>query len=531
MDQLSQRMSDASISKATMERAEATKKLLASKLEDRKRETALRRQRRVELNNQLSRPGLSESEKAAIQANFDAMEKELLRDSRKRISVNDFEPLVIIGRGAFGEVKLVRSKLEGDSGAIYALKIMSKESMLVKNQVSHVITERDALAASAFSPTSTSSSSSSLSIPENWIIGLHYSFQDDEFLYLVMDFAPGGDLMALLIKRDILPEHWVKVYAAEAILAIQTVHSLGYIHRDLKPDNFLFDVKGHMKLTDLGLAAKFTADVDSLTRDASFIVAQTGPGGATSPTSSSSSATIDPVTNGTSTSETHKTDRTLVYSTVGTPDYIAPEVLLKKGYTNTVDFWSLGVILFECLLGYPPFYADDPISTCKRILHFRTTLKFPEERTRGLSPECIHFVQSLLQDASTRLGKNGIHELKEHAWFKDINWSELGKTPAPFISPVCTQYESVAKRLSAMPSSSPEFPSLLRELTANFDDFSALPVDDPRNHAALNTTHRNSPLKNAVSNQGSQKARARFVGYTFKRSKVPTYLPKPSEDE
>jgi hypothetical protein len=157
-------------------------------------------------------------------------------------------------------------------------------------------------------------------------------------------------------------------------------------------------------------------------------------------------------------------------------------------------------------------------------------LKFPEERTRGLSPECIHFVQSLLQDASARIGRNGIHELKEHPWFNGINWSELGTASAPFVSPVCIQYESVAARLAGMPSSSPELPRLLKELTANFDDFSSLPVDDPRNHAALNTAHRNSPMQNAVLNQGSQKARARFVGYTFKRAKTPN-MPQTPPDE
>ncbi len=124
-----------------------------------------------------------------------------------------------------------------EDGRIYAMKTMRKEAMLLKNQAAHVRAERDAMALS-----------------ENpWVVKLHYSFQDASNLYLVMDLCPGGDLMTLLIKEDVLPEAAVRLYAAEAVMAVDAVHKLGYIHRDLKPDNFLLDWRGHLKLTDLGL--------------------------------------------------------------------------------------------------------------------------------------------------------------------------------------------------------------------------------------------------------------------------------------
>jgi serine/threonine kinase 38 len=100
-----------------------------------------------------------------------------------------------------------------------------------------------------------------------------------------------------------------------------------------------------------------------------------------------------------------KRDRRLAFSTVGTPDYIAPEVLLKKGYEKSADWWSLGVILYECLIGYPPFYADGPVDTCRKILHWKQTLKWPSDRVRHLSAECVDFVRALLSDADKRLGK------------------------------------------------------------------------------------------------------------------------------
>ena len=157
-----------------------------------------------------------------------------MRQARKKMSITEFEPLTIIGRGAFGEVRVCRQISTGD---IVAVKKMRKEDMLNKNQLMHVRTEKEIMTAS-----------------NPWIVKLKYSFQDELFLYLVMDFLPGGDLMNLLMKKEILTEDEARFYTAEMILAVDSVHKLNCIHRDLKPDNILIDRRGHIQLSDFGLS-------------------------------------------------------------------------------------------------------------------------------------------------------------------------------------------------------------------------------------------------------------------------------------
>lgn len=159
---------------------------------------------------------LSADVKKQMQQRLQAQEDEFLKAKRKKMSVNDFETLTIIGRGAFGEVRVCRKK---DDKKIYAMKIMKKSEMLKKNQVQHIRAERDVLA-----------------LADNpWVVKLHYSFQDEKNLYLVMEYLPGGDLMTILMKYDILTEEQTRFYIAETALAIWSVHQLNYVHRDLKP--------------------------------------------------------------------------------------------------------------------------------------------------------------------------------------------------------------------------------------------------------------------------------------------------------
>ena len=162
------------------------------------------------------------------------------QDRNKRLAIDDFESLAIIGRGAFGEVRLVRRRDNIRTREVYALKSMLKDNMISKNQVHHIRAERDILTES-----------------ENpWIVTLFYSFQDATHLYMVMEYLPGGDLMGLLMKKDTFTETETIFYIAEISKAIASVHALGYIHRDLKPDNILLDWNGHIKLIDLGLCKK-----------------------------------------------------------------------------------------------------------------------------------------------------------------------------------------------------------------------------------------------------------------------------------
>ena len=155
-----------------------------------------------------------------------------MRQGRKKMTIREFEPLTIIGRGAFGEVRVCRQKSTGD---IVAIKKMRKEDMLKKNQLMHVRTEREIMTSS-----------------NEWIVNLKYSFQDEFYLYLVMDYLPGGDLMNLLMKKEILTEDEARFYTAEMILAVESVHKLNCIHRDLKPDNILMTEDEQIKICDFG---------------------------------------------------------------------------------------------------------------------------------------------------------------------------------------------------------------------------------------------------------------------------------------
>lgn len=190
--------------------------------------------------------GLAEEKKQTLRVVLEQEEVAIQKESRKTISTADFESLAVIGRGAFGEVRLARRKTKDlsdpDNGQIFALKSMKKEMMVIKNQVGHVKAERDALAKAETS--------------NRWLTSLHYSFTDESHLYMVMEFLPGGDLMSLLMKEDTFSETVTRFFMAEAAHAISCVHALGYIHRDIKPDNMLLDSRGHLKLTDLGLCKK-----------------------------------------------------------------------------------------------------------------------------------------------------------------------------------------------------------------------------------------------------------------------------------
>lgn len=195
--------------------------------------------------------GLTEEKKHQLRRHLEHEEMIIQKETRKKISTADFESLTVVGRGAFGEVRLVRSKPsklrhgEKESPAdiqIYALKSMKKEMMILKNQVGHVRAEREAL--------------SKATSDSRWLTALYYSFVDESHLYMVMEFLPGGDLMSLLIKEDTFSEGVTRFFMAEAAHAISAVHALGYIHRDIKPDNMLLDARGHLKLTDLGLCKK-----------------------------------------------------------------------------------------------------------------------------------------------------------------------------------------------------------------------------------------------------------------------------------
>jgi serine/threonine kinase 38 len=218
------------------------------------------------------------------------------------VQISDFEMLTIIGRGAFGEVRLVRKR---DTGRIYAMKKLRKVDMVKKDQVAHVIAERDVLSQTR----------------HDRVVKLYFSFQDVGYLYLIMEYLQGGDIMTLLMRRDVLTEAETRFYIAETVLALESVHELNYVHRDIKPDNIIIDNEGHIKLSDFGLCRSFEPTFLTPTE-----AEQVHGGRVAAP----------PIGIGGGDGEKEKqlswrrSKREKLFSTVGTPDYIAPEILMKK---------------------------------------------------------------------------------------------------------------------------------------------------------------------------------------------------------
>lgn len=371
-----------------------------------------RRERRWVLEQQLASSGVSEEEQMHLIKDLERKETEYMRLQRHKMGVDDFELLTIIGRGAFGEVKLCRAK---STGQVYAMKKLKKSEMLSRGQVEHVRAERNLLA----------------EVDSHCIVKLYYSFQDAEYLYLIMEYLPGGDMMTLLMRKDTLSEDVARFYIAQSVLAIESIHKHKYIHRDIKPDNLLLDKNGHMKLSDFGLCKPLDCTTLSTLHENEPINDE----------NLRESMDIDGCSPDSKIGGPWKSQReqlqhwqrnrrTLAYSTVGTPDYIAPEVLLKKGYWVECDWWSLGAIMYEMLVGYPPFYSEDPMATCKKIVHWKHYLKFPEEAR--LSPEAKDLIYRLLCDVEHRLGSRGANEIKAHPWFKSIVWDKLYEVEAAY---------------------------------------------------------------------------------------------------
>uniref|UniRef100_A0A8C4RPU6 non-specific serine/threonine protein kinase n=1 Tax=Erpetoichthys calabaricus TaxID=27687 RepID=A0A8C4RPU6_ERPCA len=358
--------------------------------------------RRMQLEQEMSKAGLSEAEQEQMRKMLYQKESNYNRLKRAKMDKSMFVKIKTLGIGAFGEVCLTRKV---DTNALYAMKTLRKKDVLNRNQVAHVKAERDILAEA----------------DNEWVVKLYYSFQDKDCLYFVMDYIPGGDMMSLLIRMGVFPENLARFYIAELTLAIESVHKMGFIHRDIKPDNILIDLDGHIKLTDFGLCTGFRWTHNSKYYQKGSHIRQDSmePGDFWDDVSNCRCGdrlmTLEQ-------RSTRMHQRCLAHSLVGTPNYIAPEVLLRKGYTQLCDWWSVGVILFEMLVGQPPFLAPTPTETQLKVGKVK------------LSQEAVDIISRLCCAAEERLGGNGASEIKAHAFFEKLDFSSNLRTqPAPYL--------------------------------------------------------------------------------------------------
>ncbi|KAL0967356.1 hypothetical protein UPYG_G00251210 [Umbra pygmaea] len=362
----------------------------------------MRMHRKKQLESEMQRVGLSGDAQEQMRMMLSQKESNYIRLKRAKMDKSMFKRIKTLGIGAFGEVCLARKE---DTGALYAMKTLRKKDVLLRNQVAHVKAERDILAEA----------------DNEWVVRLYYSFQDKDNLYFVMDYIPGGDMMSLLIRLGIFKEELAQFYIAELTCAVESVHKMGFIHRDIKPDNILIDRDGHIKLTDFGLCTGFRWTHDSKYYQSGDHVRQDSMDFSKEweqdPANCRCADRLKPLER----RKARQHQRCLAHSLVGTPNYIAPEVLLRTGYTQLCDWWSVGVILYEMVVGQPPFLATTPLETQIKVINWQTTLHVPPQAK--LSPEASDLIIKLCRGPEDRLGKNGADEIKAQPFFKSVDFS------------------------------------------------------------------------------------------------------------
>ncbi|XP_062393126.1 ribosomal protein S6 kinase alpha-3-like [Sardina pilchardus] len=303
-----------------------------------------------------------ESEDSSVEINI----TNVVKEGSEKADQSHFDLLKVLGQGSFGKVFLVKKITGPDAGHLYAMKVLKKATLKVRDRVRTKM-ERDIL----------------VDVNHPFIVKLHYAFQTEGKLYLILDFLRGGDLFTRLSKEVMFTEEDVKFYLAELALALNHLHTLGIIYRDLKPENILLDEEGHIKLTDFGLSKE---SVDQENK---------------------------------------------AYSFCGTVEYMAPEVVNRRGHTHTADWWSYGVLMFEMLTGTLPFQGKDRKETMTMIL--KAKLGMPQ----FLSGEAQSLLRHLFKrNPGNRLGAgpDGVEEIKRHAFFSNIDWNKLirRELPPPF---------------------------------------------------------------------------------------------------
>ncbi|KAK7700050.1 serine/threonine-protein kinase dbf2 [Diaporthe eres] len=399
---------------------------------------------------------------------YTGRERANLRKRRVRLRQGDFQILTQVGQGGYGQVFLAQKK---DTKEVCALKVMSKKLLFKLDEVRHVLTERDILTTAK----------------SQWLVRLLYSFQDDKNIYLAMEYVPGGDFRTLLNNTGVLSNRHARFYIAEMFCSVDALHQLGYIHRDLKPENFLVDSSGHVKLTDFGLAAGMLAPakIESMRLRLEQASETSVPFG-----KPMDQRTVAERRDGYRSMRNN--DANYAKSIVGSPDYMAPEVLRGEEYDFTVDYWSLGCMLFEALTGFPPFAGSNADETWRNLKHWKDVLKRPvwEDPNYFLSNRTWSFITTCINSRSKRF--SNVKDIYAHQYFAEVNWETLRDTKAPFV------------------------PELDSETDAGyFDDFT-----NEADMAKYKEVHdKQSALEN-MADRDDDMGKSLFVGFTFRHRKT-----------
>lgn len=386
---------------------------------------------------------------------------------KEKTSIDDFEIIKPISRGAYGKVFLARKRTTGD---LFAIKVLKKLDMIRKNDIERILAERNIL----------------IAVRNPFVVRFFYSFTCRDNLYLVMEYLNGGDLYSLLRKVGCLEEDVARIYIAELVLALEYLHSLGITHRDLKPDNILIARDGHIKLTDFGLSK--IGLIDS----------------AIDLSGSDTAGSILLNTQNQNRAPEHVQHRSQ-NSAVGTPDYLAPEILLGNAHGYAADWWSVGIILFEFITGVPPFTDRLPEMIFDNILNGKIPWPgVPDDMSYEAKDLIDRF---LIQDQDLRLGANGASEVKAHPFFKEINWDNLALQKAAFIphpdgaddtSYFMSRHSSISSQVPADENSSDSASDATKSSshtgTTNMDEYTELKEFDSR--TSLDLSSINFDFKN-----------------------------------
>ncbi|KAL1406327.1 serine/threonine-protein kinase dbf2 [Vanrija albida] len=401
---------------------------------------------------------------------YNGRERVLLRKRRTKLRIDHFRIIAQVGQGGYGSVYLAR---KADTHEICALKKMRKGTLAKMDEVKHVLVERDILTA----------------VKTPWLVRLLYAFQDQEHVYLAMEYVPGGDFRTLLNNSGVLKEEHARFYAAEMFAAVNELHKLGYIHRDLKPENFLVDGTGHVKLTDFGLATgalnpqkieEMKQKLDQV-KDENLVFRST-------------------LERRTIYRSIRMTEPRYADSVVGSPDYMPPEVLRGRTYTYSADYWSLGCILFEFLCGFPPFSGSTPEETWANLKNWSRVLRRPvydrpEDLIFNLTDVAWDAVVRLIAHPKDRVAS--LADVQTLPFFSSLPFGQLRQLPAPFV-PVLDGETDVGY----------------------FDSFNS-----PEDMAKYAEVFKKQRDVEAVQEKG-QGNRNNWVGFTFGRNVAPVGPPR-----